>query len=98
VRQPEGVPGGRRRGEDQDGHDRPARLRPGPGAGGKELPHVYAFDVDLDHCGRCGRHRVYAWFSVGGWQPVTADDAAQWRALDGAALRAFMKNWAEPCN
>lgn len=60
----------------------------------RELPHVYGFDFDLFQCGRCARYWVHAWFSVGGWEATTAEDAAKMQALDGDELRAFMKQWA----
>ena len=57
----------------------------------KELPHVYGFDFDLFQCGKCGRYWVYAWMTVGGWEPVTPEDVAKMQALEGDELRAFMK-------
>lgn len=61
----------------------------------KELPHVYGFDFDLFQCGRCARYWVWAWFSVGGWEPATVEDAEKMQALGGDELRAFMKVWAQ---
>ncbi len=63
-----------------------------------ELPHVYGFDFDLFQCGRCGRYWAYAWAvaaSQGHWEPVSADDAQKMQALDGDALRSFMRAWAK---
>jgi hypothetical protein len=61
----------------------------------RELPRLYGFDFDLYQCERCARYWVWAWRSVGGWEPATAEDARTMQALDGDALHAFMKVWAQ---
>jgi hypothetical protein len=35
---------------------------------------------------------------VGGWEAATEKDAATMQALEGDALKAFMKTWAEAFN
>jgi hypothetical protein len=63
-----------------------------------ELTHVYGFDFDLFQCPVCSQFWVWAWFNVGGWEPVTDADVKTMRELDGDALRVFMKQWAEKFN
>jgi hypothetical protein len=61
-----------------------------------DLPHVHQFDLDLYRCDRCSNYWVRAWRAgTGGWEPVSATDAAQMQTLDAAALRAFMKQWSQ---
>jgi hypothetical protein len=59
---------------------------------------VYGFDFDLYRCVACNRFWVFAWRTVGGWEAATEKDAATMQALEGDALKAFMKTWAEAFN
>ena len=64
-----------------------------------ELPHVYQFDFDLYQCRECSRHWVRAWREgQQGWEKVEPEDADKMQALDGDALRIFMRSWAQAFN
>jgi len=64
-----------------------------------ELAHVYQFDFDLYRCRQCSRYWVYAWREgQQGWENVESADADQMQALDGDALRVFMRSWAQSFN
>ena len=65
----------------------------------RDLDGARGFDFDLGRCERCGTPWMHAWCrasSMGGYEPITREEAERLRTLpEGPELSALVKAWGE---